>query len=384
MAFNVIPKNLAEMREAAGEHIEQQYRWGIITFYRKIVDAHPSIPDPLAFNSGTSSGKSVKVIRALKGEVDIAKLKRQCELPAAFKVDWGDGSRGNRGTGNTGNLFEGQLEKGLNDWIEEGDYHTNPYRDFIADLIKFYNLEDCQIVKVVAEGGENKKRPIKFEGGNWKIGDADASHYDIGPIVTDLTLTTRCKGKPEKVIYLSLKKGGTTTMSNLGVKKIFPKEEIMNGMITNDVGLKVLETFGIDNSRFCKVFNEALIGMVRSGGDDSNPKFNRTLLQGMIRGSIGYGYHYTHKQSGNKIKNFPMKKETCDKATRVSSVTVHYGGKTGTGQRVDITVQTPVMELKFNIRDTSGSAVPWPDKLQSAYKFKSEQIFSTPEDGYKD
>lgn len=383
MAFNSIPKNLSEMRKVAGSSIDEKYRGGIIQFYSKIAKAH-GMEDPLAFNPTTKSGKSCKLVRALKGEVDVAKLKKECGLDANFKISWGDGSRGNRGTGNTGNLFEGQLEKGLNDWIEEGDYHTNPYRDFIADLIKFYNLEDCQIVRVVAEGGENKKRPIKFEGGNWKIGDADASHYDIGPIVTDLTLTTKCKGKPEKLIYLSLKKGGSTTMSNLGVKKIFTKEDIQNGMIQTDVGKKVLETFGIDNARFCKIFNEALSGQVRSGGDDTSPSFNRSLLQGMIRGSIGYGYHYTHKQSGNKIKNFPMKKETCDRATRVTSVTVHYGGKTGTGQRVDITVQTPVMELKFNIRDTSGSSLPWPDKLQSAYKFKGEQIFSIPEDGYED
>jgi hypothetical protein len=383
MAFNSIPKNLSEMRAVAGSSIDAKYQAGIISFYRKLVKAH-GMEDPLAFNPATTSGKSCKLVRALKGEVDVAKLKKECKLDANFKISWGDGSRGNRGTGNTGNLFEGQLEKGLNDWIEEGDYHTNPYRDFIADLIKFYDLENCQIVKVVAEGGENKKRPIQFVGGNWKIGDADANHYDIGPIVTDLTLTTKCKGKPEKVIYLSLKKGGTTTMSNLGVKKIFTKEDIQNGNIQTDVGKLVLETFGIDNARFCRIFNEALTGQVKSGGNDTSPKFNRTLLQGMIRGSIGYGYHYTHKQSGNKIKNFPMKKETCDRATRVTSVTVHYGGKTGTGQRVDITVQTPVMELKFNIRDTSGSSLPWPDKLQSAYKFKSEQIFSTPEDGYED
>ena len=383
MAFNSIPKNLSEMRAVAGSSIEEKYRGGIIQFYSKIKKAH-GMEDPLAFNPTTKSGKSCKLVRALKGEVDIAKLKRECNLDSNFKISWGDGSRGNRGTGNTGNLFEGQLEKGLNDWIEEGDYHTNPYRDFIADLIKFYDLEDCQIVKVIAEGGENKKRPITFEGGNWKIGDADANHYNIGPIVTDLTLTTKCKGKPEKLIYLSLKKGGTTTMSNLGVKKIFTKEDIQNGMIETDIGKKILNTFGIDNSRFCRIFNEAMIGAVKSGGDDTNPSFDRTLLQGMIRGSIGYGYHYTHKQGGNKIKNFPMTKEVCDRATHVSSVTVHYGGKTGTGQRVDITVKTPVMELKFNIRDTSGSSDPWPDKLQSAYKFQGESVFSIPEDGYKD
>jgi hypothetical protein len=382
MAFNVIPKNLTEMREAAGEHTEQKYRRGIITFYRKIVDAHPSIPDPLAFDGGKSSGKSVKIIRALKGEIDIAKLKRQCELPAEFKVSFGDGSRGNRGTGNRGHQFEFQLEKGLNDWIEEGDYHTNPYKDYISDLIKYYDLENSQELSVVSEGPENKKRPIQFESGSWKIGDATATNYDIGATVTDLTLTAKSKRKT-KVIYLSLKTSGTTTMSNLGVKKIFPKSEIQAGQITNTVGLKLLETFGIDNGRFCKIFNEALIGIVRSGGDDNHPQFNKLLLQSMIRGSIGYGYHYTHK-TGSKIKNFPMTKQKCDAATRVSSVTVHYGGKTGNGQRIDITVKTPVMELKFNIRDTSGSPVPWPDKLQSGYKFNDEGLYSISEDGYDD
>lgn len=382
MAFNSIPKNSSEMRALAGSSIDKKYRGPIIHFYNHI-KKHYGIEDALAFNPKTNAGKTCKIMRGLKGTVDVSKIKKEVGLDSNFKVTWGDGSRGNRGTGNRGNLFEEQLENGLNDWIEEGDYSDNPYKDLIADLIKNYHLEDCQIVKVVAEGGENKKRPLKYESGNWKVGDADANNYDIGSTVTDLTLTTKCKGQPEKLIYLSLKTSGTTTMSNLGVKKIFTKEEIQRGSIQTDVGLKVLETFGINNDRFCRIFNEANSGQVVSGGNDPSPKFNRSLLQGMIRGSIGYGYHYTHKQ-GSKIKNFPMTKQLCDRATRVTSVVVHYGGKTGTGQRVDVTVKTPVMELKFNIRDTSGSPYPWPDKLQSAYKFNGEAVFSVPEDGYKD
>ena len=381
MAFNSIPKNSSEMRALAGSSIDKKYRGPIIHFYNHI-KKHYGVEDALAFNPKTNAGKSCKIMRGLKGTVDVSKIKKQVGLDANFKITWGDGSRGNRGTGNRGNLFEGQLENGLNDWIEEGDYSNNQYKGFITDLINYYDLEDCQVVKVVAEGGENKKRPLKYENGNWKVGDADGTNYNIGATVTDLTLTTKKKQK-ESVIYLSLKTSGTTTMSNLGVKKIFPKNEIQNGTISTDVGLKVLETFGIDNARFCRIFNEAYSGNVRSGGDDRNPNFNRALLQGMIRGSIGYGYHYTHKQ-GSTIKNFPMTKQLCDRATTVNSVVVHYGGKTGTGQRVDITVKTPVMELKFNIRDTSGSSDPWPDKLQSAYKFDGEAVFSVPEDGYLD
>ena len=133
----------------------------------------------------------------------------------------------------------------------------------------------------------------------------------------------------------------------------------MAGEIKNNVGLKVIETFGLDNQRVCKIFNEALAGKVESGGNVSNPRFNRSLLQSMIRGSIGYGYHYTHLQRGGKIKSFPMTQAKCDASTNITNVTVHYGGKTGTGQRIDITVKTPVMELKFNIRDTSGSSLPY-------------------------
>jgi|TARA_Y100000356_G_scaffold111903_1_gene99263 hypothetical protein len=380
MAYNLIPSSFSEAGKSVS-HMDTSASAESLRLWNYLVENHSDvIPNPLAFDKTNKS--NVKIARALKDEVTLASLKTKLKI-TKLKMSWGDGSRGNRGTGNTGNLFEAQLERGLNDWIETGDYSNNTYKDFIADLIKTYNLDDCSFV-LVSEGELNKKRPIKFEGSGWKIGDATSSNYDIGSIVTDLTLHTKCKGQSDRTIYLSLKKGGTTTMSNLGVKKIFPRTEIESGEIKNNVGLKVLETFGIDNERFCAIFNQAALGRVVSGGSVDNPKFNRTLLQSMIRGSIGYGYHYTHKEKGNKIKNFPMTKAVCDAATTVNSVTVYYGGKTGTGQRIDITVGTPAMELKFNIRDTSGSPDPWPDKLQSGYKFNMETVYSIPSDGYDD
>ena len=383
MAFNSIPKDFTEMRDAAGCCIDEKYRGKIMQFYLDVVK-EGGMENPLAFNPTTKTGRSCKLVRALKGVVDLKALKRKNGLDANFKITWGDGSRGNRGTGNTGNIFEAQLEKGLNDWIEDGEFTQNPYKDFIKDLVETYNLEDCQIVKVIAEGGENKKRPMSIENGKWKIGTATESNYDIGEIVTDLTLETKCKGKPTKMIYLSLKKGGTTTLSNLGVKKSLSPAQIKSGEITDSIGLKVLETFGIDNARFCQVFNEAEEGKVVSGGVDDGPKYNRKLLLSMIRGSIGYGYHYTHLTKGTDVHGFPLTKSVCDSATDVKSVKVYYGGKSGIGKRIDIEVKTATMELKFNIRDTSGSSSAYPDKLQSGYKFDKEAIFSIAEDGYKD
>ena len=380
MAYNLIPSTFSEAGKSV-KHMEDPVAKESIRLWNYLNENYGNIlPNPLAFDPTNKS--NVKIARALKDEIALAELKRKLKI-TKLKMSWGDGSRGNRGTGNTGNLFEQQLERGLNDWIETGEYSNNTYKNFIADLIKTYNLDDCSFV-LVNEGPQNKPRPITFEGNGWKIGEATASNYDIGHIVTDLTLETKCKGQTDRTIYLSLKKGGTTTMSNLGVKRIFTKDELQAGNITNRTGVKILETFGIDNERFCAIFNEAYKGEVVSGGNDNNPKFNRTLLQSMIRGSIGYGYHYTHKERGNTIKNFPMTKQICDSSTTVNSVIVHYGGKTGTGQRVDITVKTPAMELKFNIRDTSGSPDPWPDKLQSAYKFNMETVYSISSDGYED
>ena len=380
MAYNVIPKDYKEL-SAAVSHMNEQSAIEATRLWNYLVAQHGELmQDPLALAKDKKN--DVKIARALKDEIALADIKRKLKL-TTLRPTWGDGSRGNRGSANTGNLFEGQLQNGLNDWIETGDYSRNQYKDFIKDLIDTYHLEDCSFV-LVSEGELNKKRPLVFEAGGWKIGEATATNYDIGHIVTDLTLKTKCKGKPDGIIYLSLKKGGTTTMSNLGMKKIFPKDELAAGEIKNNVGLKVIETFGLDNQRVCKIFNEALAGKVESGGNVSNPRFNRSLLQSMIRGSIGYGYHYTHLQRGGKIKSFPMTKAKCDASTNITSVTVHYGGKTGTGQRIDITVKTPAMELKFNIRDTSGSSLPWPDKLQSAYKFNDEVLFSTSEEGYDD
>ena len=93
--------------------------------------------NPLAFNPSIKTGRSCKLVRALNGVIDLKSMKKKHGLDANFKITWGDGSRGGRGKGNTGNIFEAQLEKGLNDWIETNEYTQNPYKDFIKDLIFF-------------------------------------------------------------------------------------------------------------------------------------------------------------------------------------------------------------------------------------------------------
>ena len=43
------------------------------------------------------------------------------------------------------------------------------------------------------------------------------------------------------------------------------------------------------------------------------------------------------------------------KAAKVGGITIHYGGKTGRGKRIDMEVESSVYKFKLNIRDTQGN-----------------------------
>lgn len=376
MAYNVIPKTNTEMRKASKALNEDAAKDAMLV-YSCLQQRFPEFPDPLAMDPKVKS--KIKLFRGLKGAIEIAELKKSCKVKV-LDISWGDGSRGNRGASNAGGLFERELEKSLFEWLQTGE-PSGKFKDFTLDLVNLYELEDCVAVEVIAEGGLNKKRPMKIVNGHWHIGDTSPSAgYDIGATVTDITLKTECTDGRKHTIYLSCKTSGTTTLSNLGTKtNVFPLSEIRNRNIEKDAGQALLKTFGLSENDFCSIFIEAEQGKVVSGYVDTNPKYDSQLLKELILGSIGYGYHYCHLTKGH-IKNFKMTKEFANKCAQVNSVTNYYGGKTGNGQRIDMVVDTPTMEFKFNIRDTSGNGNGMPDKLQSAYKFKDESEYTEFED----
>ena len=336
------------------------------------------MPNPLAFDGNNK--KQVKISRALQTEFTKAEIKKKLKI-TALKVDFGDGSRGNRGSGNQGNLFEQQLEAGINDWIETSELANNKYKDFIFGLVKHYHLEDCIAVRVIAEGGENKKRPMSLVSGHWKIGTASLSTgYDIGSTITDLTLESKCKGKPLHKYYLSLKTSGTTTLSNLGLKtNVFPVDQVKEGKITTSDGIALMKTFGLDEATFCATFNQYQSGNRNFKVIDGSPKYNKGLLQELIKGSLGYGYHYVHLNKG-KIKHMEITEQFLNQAANVTNVRISYGGETGGAKRVNIHMTTPLLDMTFNIRNTSDRGTTsdpdrvYPDKLQSGYKMKGESI----------
>ena len=381
MAYNVIPKTFEEAGKAV-KHMDTVRAAEALRLFNVLTEKYGNIlPDPIAFDPGNKS--VCKISRQLVGSFTIRDIKSQLKIKN-LQPDFGNGSRGNRGAANQGTLFEREMENLLNDWIENpDDLKSNKYRNFIFGLVDHYGLEKCTALRVVPEGAENKKRPMKIVNGHWQIGGASPTKgYNIGATVTDVTLVTQCKGEQERNTYLSLKTSGTTNLSNLGLKtNVFPVDQVKAGSITTEAGLALIDTFGLKQDLLCETFNAFQSGSRDFHEIDNSPSYDRNLLKELIKGSLGWGYHYVHLHGGH-IHHLEIDERFLNAASVASGVKVAYGGNTGGAKRVNINLKTPLLDMAFNIRNTSdkgSKADPdrvYPDKLQSGYKMKGESIMT--------
>jgi len=383
MAYNVIPKTEPEMR-AQSRHMTAANE--VIRLYSYLTDKVPSVTDPIAMDPKQKS--KLKILRELKGYMTINDMINGAKLDK-LKLDhtsWGNGSRGGGGSFNKGAAFERELAKNIDEWVQTSELPKNKmYADLIENIIEAHGLEDCKQIGVEMVGEKDTKRPLSWSNG-WFVGDAGKGNYDIGQKVSDVTITLDCIDGSTREVYLSAKTTGTVALSNLGTKtNVFPDADILKDTQNSSsrfptAGEKLLKTFGIDEDDFVKIFREAREmhecgGEIKSGKVVNNPSYDGQLLSDLIKGCLGHGYHYCHL-NGGKIKEFNVTKDINRATSVVSSVVIYYGGKTGKGQRVDMVVDTGTMELKFNVRDTSGKGRGFPDKFQAGYKFKDEADWS--------
>lgn len=337
MAYDFIPNTPIEITNK----IKDDIGFDISNVFIKLGEEYPSITHPIALNPSNPS--SIKITRKLQDSLDIKSLKST--FPN-LKLSFGEGSRGGRGVGNKGNLFESEFRSDILSWWNDNTSYILSSH-IIEDLFKKYNIYSWKDLYVDAEGAKNNPRPLIIQNDHVLIHPGLCS---IGDIVTDLTLRNT-RNKSSNDVYLSLKYSSTVTFFNAGTKKYLPDNELQNGFIKNPKGIILISMFGLDNHLFCSVFN--------GSNNDTFPIVNTThlinkeLLEKLIQSGIGYGYHMIHK-----IKSDIISKEiSYDYRNHVSSVhdvICYYGGKTGTGQRVDIEVFTPVYKLKFNFRNKQG------------------------------
>ncbi|MDC0308729.1 hypothetical protein OAL25_00545 [bacterium] len=353
MAYTFFPKSLDELdKELKANNFSFDSVKEIISLFSILYSKQVETP----INIDLAKKSNVNISRALDGDWTIAQIKQKAGL-SKVKIKFGNGSSGNRGANNRGNLFEPQFDAALQSWWAGETVSDKKMLAAIEDLDKTYNMSDAKEFKTDILGGENTRRPLVFSP-TIQLKNPKGKGYDVGKSVTDITVTI-----DNKPIYLSLKLGGTTTFFNVGVKTILTKKEIENSKITNVNGLKLLKLFGINQQKFCDIFNGTAQGSI-----DRNPKFNQAAMSTLLQSGIGFNYHIIHKLSG-KILSKKMDSAAMAKAAKVSSPVIYYGGKGGKGKRIDIEMQSQTYMFKLNLRDTQGKD-GYPTRLMCDFKYR--------------
>lgn len=352
MAYTFFPTSLSDITSRLSDFPETNIS-EIKALFSLLRNKVPSGTAPI--NIDLKKKANVNVSRAISDEMSLADIKTKAGL-SIIKIKFGNGSSGNRGVNNRGNLFEPQFNEALQAWWAGENITDKNMLAAIKDLDKSYDLSNAKEFKTDVVGGENTRRPLVFSP-SIQLSNTKGVGFDVGKSVTDITVTV-----DKKPIYLSLKLGGTTTFFNVGVKTVLTKSEIQNMKIENANGKKLLDLFGLDELEFCNVFNG------NSKGKKVTGKRASPALINLLKSGIGYNYHIIHKMRG-KILSKKMDQKAMTSAASVGGLTIFYGGKTGKGKRVDIEMSSSTYRFKLNFRDTQGGD-GYPTRLMCDFNYK--------------
>lgn len=357
MAFTDFPKSDKEIQN---KDIKKLYK--VVTQFTDMEDPISLDPDKPNLVNITrklqTDRKAIQAIKQLTGQ-DMSKGDIRWN---GLKIKFGEGSRGGRGTKSKGFAFENSLISDLDKVVKEGFSKSRMeefnHPELIKQMVDEFGLKKGNFT-VSLDGSANKPRPLEFDGDSPKIG---YSGETMAETVTDITIK-----KGTESYYLSAKFGGTLTFFNSGVTKIFPANEIKKGEITNENGVALLNTLGINNKAFCAVFN--LYDKGKTLKTKPLPaKADVGKLQALVSSGIGSGYYYV--QAGKGVdKFFKIDNKFNKKASTITSEpTVYYGGKDGEGKRIDVSFESAEYIFKVNIRNKQGGL--YPSHIMCDYKAK--------------
>ena len=348
-SFSVFPTTEDEI---SNQKVKEIYR--IIKDYPDLKLNDPIVLDPKSPNTlkiSRTLQRDSKFIEYLNNELGIELDAINGSKYNGISILWGEGSRGGRGIKSKGLGFEGELVKDLKLLNTEGISEDNKdqflYPDLIIEISKELGLKPGNFT-VIPEGAKNQSRPLSFESGGPEVKFSQGSAAET---LTDITID-----KDGKKYYLSAKYGNTLTFFNSGVTKFLPASEIKSGKITNSDGIALLDTFGIDNETFCKVFNDYPDADF-SDLNGASTKYDISKIKNLIKSGIGEGY-YMVKAGGKSTQFEEIDSEYTNTASDVSSPVIYYGGIGGNGKRVDVTFESPTYSFKINIRNKQGGLYP--------------------------
>ena len=153
------------------------------------------------------------------------------------------------GFGSAGITFETVLEKDIQEYINAGDDASiadkNHFK-FIRELWNIYELDKSRRIEIKPGAGLKRyRRTLQFSSNGVEFNDGT----NIGVKVSDITISV-----DNVDLFLSLKIKDFSYF-NLGIKSYLTEQEIKSGLIKNTNGKAILNMFGIDNEKFCQVFN---------------------------------------------------------------------------------------------------------------------------------
>lgn len=348
-AFSVFPTTEDEI---SNEKIKELFK--IIKKYPKLSINDPIVLDPKSPNTAKISRslqRDPKFIEYLNNELDIELDPISGSKWDGVSIQWGEGSRGGRGIKSKGLGFEGELAADLKLLREEGISNLNKdqfkYPDLMIEISKELGLKKGNF-KIIPEGKKNQSRPLGFKSGGPVV---EFSQGSAAETLTDITIN-----KKDTKYYLSAKFGSTLTFFNSGVTKILPASEIKAGKITNSDGIALLDTFGIDNETFCKVFNDYPDANF-SKVNGASTKYSIPKIKNLIKSGIGEGYYMV--KAGGKSSQFEyIDSKYTNTASDISTPLIYYGGIGGDGKRIDIVIESPIYKFKINIRNKQGGLYP--------------------------
>jgi hypothetical protein len=359
MAYTFFPKTATEIKQtlktADKAKVEE-----IINIFTFLHSKFKKVESPI--NIDPKAIGKINVTRELQGMIDLAEIKRKVKV-SKVTMKFGSGSAGGRGVQNKGNAYEGILASALEKWWN-GEKITDPQMSkTIEDISKLHKLNKCPTLEVKQVGELNNKRPFIFSPKVLISSKIPVINNNLGPVVTDITL--KC-GKTKEV-YLSLKTGGTVTFFNSGIRTVLSPQEIKTGRITNKDGLKILDMFNINDALFCDIYN----GNLKKGYSEDVWKTmsakQKTDLKDFLKSGIGHGYTIVHKLT-SQTKVYNVDEKYMQEAATPKSCIVYYGGKSGTGKRIDMEIETGHYILKLNIRDTQGGD-GYPTRMMCDYSY---------------
>lgn len=260
---------------------------------------------------------------------------------------------------NKGIKFEKDLFEVLNEQISGQKSNKTYSREVDTILQTCSEFAKSPVIRVEDDGGRNQSRPIAVQGGQLYIAPRDYKAH--GEKLTDLTLV-HANGFRN---YLSLKYSSTLTFMNAGVGQIFTRSDMMRGEINTPIGKQIIETFGLDEQKFCSVFTR--YGKEKFTAEKVS--MDKTKLKKFLQTCIGSNYWMVHGMEGGKIWFWNMSSAKNPQYATVSGdVEIQYGGSSGTGKRIDIVFGNQYFDFKVNIRNKQGGL--FPSHIMCDYKSK--------------